>query len=294
MTLAFVVRPVVSAAPITSRPLKDTVAAAAWWPLHQKAGDVSVACALGRGAPALALAGAENAIWTANWGCATPDGSAHRLQAPTADAYIQSLLRLDTLAGGEILFGWEIAHDGDITANETLWSWGRPQSTAGCRGQYAMRLNSSESWFMSTTAGEGNGGTINSTLSGTGTTGITAIQQCVLSITAYSGSNFTFAIYRNVVGTGQQTPRSVQVDLLQNGGYLPSGDASSIFSVFARQSAAAPTWDTPMGAAAGSNARVNNLWIARLFQADSAAAQACLDSMTLEPREFPRYLRKLA
>lgn len=291
-TAGIIVDPAVSAKPVGGLTLLSNVEKAIWYPCHEGTG-TTLTEKLGLGGPNLTEGASAGTEW-ANWGYVTPTGAANgQFASPLGNAYLQALFNMATLtSGGQILVGAEIAHDGDLTTNEALVGYGRSVNVSGSRGHLSLRMGSNESWLFVTHGGEGASSGVSSTFGGTGSTGITAMQQVVLSLTWQSGTAFNIVLYRYVVGVGYTTTVSTSHDPTTNGGYVPQIDGSALLSLFAIQTASAPTYSTYMGAAAGSNAKVNNFWAARLTVANSGAGQGCLDSMVLAPREFPLYLRR--
>lgn len=281
------VQAAIAVTPPTSRALASGVTQAVWYPLHEAAGAASVTDKLGNG-EALALTGTEGTLWTANWGGATPDGATHRLSSAAAPAYLQALGRLDTIDGQELLIGYEIAHDGDLAATpETLMCWGRFANIATGKGGWRVVFNSAEQTEWQTHGGEGASNQVSSAIPSSGNTGVTARVQVVLSVTGIGSSTVQVTRHSYRVGTGLQTVGSVNhVMLPALGGMVPQPDTSGRFNIFARQAGAA-SWDQFMGATAGSNAKVNNVWLARLSAYNLNNAYAALQAMIAAPRSFP-------
>jgi hypothetical protein len=289
MSGAMIVQAAAAVRPPTSLGLAAAVARAAWYPLHDAAGTATVECALGLG-ESLTRNGTEGTFWTATWGAATPtSGSSHRLSSAANPAYLGALLRLDTLAADEILIGYELQHDGDQTASEAVFSVGRAQALAGSGGGYSVSLSSVEQTEVQTHGGADASAPINTALSGSASTGVTARTLTVLSITLISAGNIRVRRYSYRVGTGYNGANSADINVLASGGAMPAMEASSLVTLMARQTS--PSAFDRYLASAGSNASLNNFWAARLTAADGAAAEAALAAMVAAPREFPLSLR---
>ena len=269
------------------RALASVVSHAAWWPLHGDANE-----RLGAGAPNLSVNGTVGTLWSATWGAATPNGVDHRLVSAADDPYLTAMLRLDNIEGQELLIGFELAHDGAMSATEAVMGWGKQSNAAGRVGGWQINLQSSTQMLLSTFAGEGASAGVNSGFSGSATSGVTERVRTVISIKGVGPKRIlaTRLAYRD--GDGYAEPGSTspqELNLVANGGVGTYAGDTSIFSVFARQTANA-TFDAHLGATAGSNATVNNLWIARLSSIQHGLAEACLERMVAAPREFPSTL----
>lgn len=275
--------------PPESLALSSNVERAVWYPLHQSSG-ATVVCALGNG-PSLSLNGAEGTIWSANFGCATPDGSAHRLIAAADNAYVKALGRLDTMLGQQLLIGYELQTDGGMATNETAICWGRLDTAAGSTGGWAINLASTTQSQLVTHGGNGASGGVFSSFPNSSHSGVSDRYLVVVSITSLSAGNLDATRHSWRLGTGLQSPGTVSgIDLDSLGGSAPAGDSASRLTLCARQTGTA-SWDRYLGATAGSNAKLNNVWIARLPIAVTGLAEQCLLDMAAAPREFPASLR---
>jgi hypothetical protein len=265
--------------------LRSEVTAAIWHPLH---GDATQKLAQSAGGN-LTVNGTVGTLWSANWGAATPDGAAHFLRGELSDLTHQELFDLRDLVGQELLIGFDLQTDGDVSQAECFFFYGA-NTGAGSRSGWALNLNSSEQIAIEIRA---NGG------SSTATTAVaaTAVQNAsrhsyVLSLIATSVSEAQLRVLRWQHGTGPLDPRVSDVfTLVPNDAVNPPGVDSTIgLTLLARATTTSP--DRFFGAAAGSNGQMNNFWAARLSQPVLGLAAACLEDMGIRSREFPRSLRQ--
>lgn len=275
--------------PPESRGLAAAVGRAIWYPLHQGSG-ATVACGLGNG-PTLSLNGSEGTIWSANFGGATPDGTTHRFVSPADEAYIRELCRLDNMLGQQILIGYELQTDGAMATNETALCWGRLDTAAGSAGGWAVNLASTTQAQLVTHGGNGASGAVFSAFPNSTHAGITDRYLAVISIISLEAGILDATRHSWRVGAGVQPPGTVSgIDLESLGGAAPAGDSASRLTLLARQTGTSG-WDRHLGATAGSNGKINNVWVARLPEVIAGLAEKCLLDLAAAPREFPISLR---
>lgn len=268
-----------------SQGLLSGVSAAMWYPLHGDAEEKS-----GYGAPDLTVNGAEGALWSAAWGAATPDGAAHYLTAAVGNAVLAELFNLEDIEGEEILLGWIQTWDGALAAAETLLCWGGDVGTAGTKGCWQIGAGTTEQINILTRGAEGtNFVTTTVQNSAMGDSGVYA---CVLSVRGASASTLDVSLLRWKFGEGEQSAGAATgINLLANSAVgNPGVDASYALTLFARKTTST-TYDRFLGATAGSNAVVGNLWALRTPTPIGGLAEACFADMVANPREFPRSAR---
>lgn len=290
MSGAMAVQTAVGITPSANRPLLSSVLRAVWYPLHQAAG-TSVQCSLGNG-PALTLNGTEGSLWSASWGAATPDGVAHRLVSPGDDVYLTALCRLDNIEGQELLIGFEIEHDGAMTAGETILSWGNQAIAAGRVGGWRIGMLASTQQEFISAAGEGASGIVGSGFLASASSGITARTLTAISIKGVGPKTVMASRHSWRMGTGLQSVGATSpstLNLVANGGQGIFAGNGSALALFARLNVS--TWESYLGAAAGSNAKLNNVWLARMAAVQTGLVERCLLDMAAAPREFPLSLR---
>jgi len=270
--------------PPLQAPLLAGVTAVAHYPLHGSANEFSDSAA-----PNLTVTGTVGTLWSANWAAATPDGATHYLSAAVGNAVLQELFDLTDLTGQELLFGFDWQSDGALTANEAIFSWGSNQVAAGLGGYHAY-VSSVSQVGMSFRGIGSSGGETSYALAGTGMA--TADRySVVLSLVGTAAGEATLSVSRWRHGTGlldgaQQTGLST----LGTGGTSPPGvNTDYALTLLARRSTSA--YDRFCGATAGSNAKVGNVWAARLSAPVTGLAELCLLDMATARGELPRSLR---
>jgi hypothetical protein len=276
--------------PISSRPLRSEVSHAVWYPCHEGSGS-ELQCKLGNG-PTLTSGAAITTEW-GTWGALTPIGaSPGHWRSPTANTYLQQLCSFANMNGQELLVGYGVEHDGAMTASETLFSWGRQDSAAASNGGWRLLLAAVRQHQWQTFTGNGQSGGVLSGLPNSATTS-TSKRLCVMQIqfTSNTVCNVNFRQFEPGVGLG--TAGSVVGHNLSGGGganSVPTFDASSRFVVAARQ-AGSVSYDQYGGAAAGSNLKLSNIWVAKITTPVAGLAESCLDDMAAAPQDFPKTLR---
>lgn len=272
--------------PPESVALASSVSAAVWYPLHEGTG-TTVADKLGSG-PDLTLGGTAGGWGT--WGAFTPNGSDMRFSSGALNAHLNSIFGWRDLTGQMILIGYDFQSDG-AGGTESLFWWGR--NTSSGEGAYGMEFSS----------------TMQHTLQVRGSTGATAVAAAlastamahsdrvagVIEIHGVSAGEVQCYVRQWRYGTGLQ-PGGVATGInpLGTGVAAPGNDTVHGLTLFARPGNTSTTFDRYMGATAGSNAKLNNFWAARLTSIDTSAGQAALLAMVDSPREFPISLRGAA
>lgn len=281
-------QPIQPYTPPESLGLSPQIQRAVWYPLHDDTGSAH-ACRLGLG-PDLTLSGTVGAFWSATRGAVTPDGSTHRLGGPAGDPYLNPLFDLATLQGQELLIAWSFEHDGDATATEAHWCFGR-QVAVG-QGGYSLRMSSAEQLIFYSQAGAGASGSVTAAFTGSAATGSTARNICVLSLTKPSANALQLVLHRHLVGTGTQAPSVATIANTQvNGGSGgPAAEAVSRLTLCASESGT-NTYNQFLGAAAGSNAKMRNFCAVRCSSVQDGLAERGLADLVLAPQEFPRSWR---
>lgn len=263
--------------------LLSGVSAAMWYPLHG-----SVLAAGGLGVPDLTLTGTVGTIWTANWGSATPDGATHYASAAVGNAALQEIFDLRDISGQQIIIGFELQTDGDLSGSEGVLWWGANSGGVGTTG-WGVQINSAEQ-VSCEFRGLGSSGATTQAVSSTAMS--TADRYAVVvSLVGTSASQVTISVNRWLYGTGLQTQQQAAgVDILGTAGTeAPGINGSFALTLLARRGAS--VYDRFLGATSGSNAKINNVWSARLPVPQAGLPEQCLLAMGAAPREFPRSLR---
>lgn len=290
MSALMIAQPAATVTPPSSLGLAAGVTAAVWYPMHEGSGS-SLAEKLGLG-PDLVLAGAGGSEWGA-WGRIAPNGSSQRAAAsPEVSAYHQSVFRLDTISGQELLLGFDIATDGAMTTNECVLNWGTHNVGAGDKGGWSVHLNSGRQLNLVVWP-EAAAAATTSTFSGSALPATTARVRVVIALRGDSATALSGTALRYIVGDGLQDDAPLVSAVAIGDGsttFAPGADPSYGLLLFARRIGASG-YDRYLGASAGSNATIQNLWAARLAAYTPGAAQAAMEDMIASPCEFPRSLR---
>lgn len=286
-----IAQPMQTYAPPERRGLLAGVKACAW-ALQEGAG-TAIPERIGNG-PALTLSGTAGSEW-ATWGTLAPNGTDHIVRSDatqTVANYIQDICRLDNIAGQELLIGWVLEHDGDIATNEALASWGRAVATSANAGAWAINYTSSEQVQFGVWPAGGSAITYQ-TFPNSGTPSVTARVINILSIRGTGGNvvdMIRLGCRLDTLALSTGTVSAVDIASGGTGGPGAGEDGSTNLTIFGRR-AGATTISARMGASVGSNAKVDNFWMARLDVADSSMADRCRSDMIARPREFPVSLR---
>jgi hypothetical protein len=283
MTAIVNVQPAAAVSPPTGRALLPIVSAAIHYPLHG-----SVAEASAYGGPALTLNGTVGTLWSANWGAATPDGATHYATAATGNAVLNEIFDLTDLNGQQVLVGFELQTDGDLSGSEVVVGWGSNSGGIGVGG-WNIGLNSAEQVSVGF-RGIGSSGESTNAIGSTAmaTTDRYAV---VVSLTGTSVSECTIEVARWQFGTGLLT--TIQQTAISTygtaGTSAPGVNSTYALTLMARRGASA--YERFLGATAGSNAKLNNVWAARVLTPSVSLAEQCVTAMGAAPRDFPLTLR---
>lgn len=285
MSAAMHVQAAAAVTPPSSLGVRADAIAAVWYPLHAGAG-TSIACKLGRG-PALTLAG-TGTPW-ANWGTVTPNGTDNVITGPATDAELDALFRLDTLEGQMLVVGWRRISDGDWTAVEGDFWYGRAVSGDGGWG---MDHSATEQGRIAIRGidGASNLGT------GLVATNTNSADQYLL-ITTLVGKAGGLADAKRVrcnltTGAVDYSTLLQNLDLRGNGTSVAGINGNSTLTLMGVRNTSA--YGSLMNAGA-SNARMDGFFAARLPATTVDAADALLEHLRLDllaaPRDFPMSLR---
>lgn len=283
MTAIVNVQPAAAVSPPTGRALASGVSAAMHYPLHGAVSEAS-----GYGAPVLTLNGTVGTLWSANWGAATPDGATHYATAAVGNAVLNEIFDLTDLNGQQVLIGFEIQTDGDVTAAEVAVGWGSNSGGIGLGG-WNVGINSAEQVSVNFRGIGSSGESANAIGS---TVMATADRYAVVvSLTGTATTDCTVEVARWQFGTGllttiQQTALST---LGTAGTSAPGVNSTYALTLMARRGASA--YERFLGATAGSNAKLNNVWAARVLTPSASLAEQCVIAMGAAPRDFPITLR---
>lgn len=271
-------------APPESRALRAGVTAAMHYPMHSGADARSI-----EGLPALTVNGTVGTLWSANWASATPDGATHYLTAAVGNAILEELFDLTDLTGQELLFGFDWQSDGALATNEAVYSWGSNQVGAGLGG-YHLYLASSSQIGMAFRGIASSGGESGALLAGTAMATANRYS-VVVSLVGTAAGEATLAAYRYLHGTGPQDgSQQSGVNILGTGGAsAPGVNSTYALTLFARRDTSA--YNRFVGATAGSNAKVGNVWAARCSSVIAGLADQCLADMVSARGELPQSLR---
>lgn len=289
MSARMVIQPSAGIIPVESRPLIAGCKAVCW-PMHEGAG-TTIAELLGNG-PAFALQGTPGSEW-ANWGYISPNGSDHLAftGAQPVPGYLDDICRFDTLNGQELLIGFMIRHDGDATTNETFFSYGRLSTSGNVNGGWALNLSGGEQIGLNFSPRDASA--INTNTFGNSAVAAAVDLVYIIQVlgTSETTADMVMRSYRldtlaSAVGSASLT------DLTLNGTAPPTVavDTATPGLLFANRTNVVGV-SRVFGAAAGSNGRLNNLWIARLDAPVTGLWDSCAADMAVAPREFPRSLR---
>lgn len=269
--------------PPLQRPLLKAVTALMHYPLHADALEYS-----GKGAPNLTVNGTVGTLWSANWAAATPDGAAHYLTSAQGNAVLGELFDLTDLNNQELLIGFDLQTDGALTQNEGILGWGSNQNGAGLGGFYVYTNAASQACIAF--RGPGSSNENNYPIAATGMAN-TDRHSVVLSLVGTSSFECTLSVYRWRHGTGLlDTAQQTALDMRGVGGSAPVGvPPTYALTLLARRDTAA--YSRFLGAAAGSNALLGNVWAARLSSPQVGLANLCLQDMYVSRGEVPKSLR---
>lgn len=267
-----------------SRALRSGVTAAMHYPMHSGPQARSV-----DGAPDLTVNGTVGTLWSANWASATPDGATNYLTAAVGNAALEEIFDLTDLTGQELLFGFDWQSDGALATNEALYSWGSNQVGAGLGG-YHLYIASSSQIGMSFRGIGSSGGESTALLSGTAMA-TSDRYSVVISLVGTAAGVATLAAYRYRHGTGPQDgSQQSGVNILGTGGAsAPGVNSAYALTLLARRDTSA--YNRVVGATAGSNAKVGNVWAARCSSVVVGLADQCLADMVSARGELPQSLR---
>lgn len=261
--------------------LLSGISAAFHYPLHGDAVEGT-----GYGAPDLTVNGAVGTLWTANFAEATPDGAAHYLTSAVGNAVLNEVFDMTDLHGQHIILGWEQQWDGNIATAEAMICWGRDVGTAGTKGCWQIGTGTTEQINFIHRGAEGTNFTTtavqNSAMADTDR------YACVLTIIGATASTVDLHLIRYKYGTGVQSPgANTGINLLANAAIAnPGVNSDYALTLFARKTTGA-TYDRFMGATAGSNALISNVWGLRVPTPIIGLAENCLDDMVASPGQFP-------